>query len=1348
MGGKCSITIEPCEKLNDGLRASAKALSHSKAVVGHCPFAAATITPRRRASAFSQIALFLDAMLECDLDSGGTSREAEKQGIAIEEAMTTASRLARNAVREYKLDDALRKSDTARAAVGSFVPPWLLSLAVADAQNAIRGYRIRVESGLAMTLQEAQLVCSCHSLVFFMTFAIRMTSAIRLRFGTGVSVSVKQQHRRAEQGTGVSSLAESFRCISRVLINIANSKRKIGRLSVALGADNPAVASTVAEIDYPYPCSTSRTHLSPSRLYSPPCLGQSWDSVVGREWDSSPLATHIRNEPSGIQERDQMLSDFSFIMLYASPITLGLLDVTSSSALSVENAISEALPLIPPCDYRFGNLRPDKSGSAASLRTRRAITPIMQHVTGGCRWTVQMCRGLLVRQVRDVYELQSLTQERCQMTALSYGMGHSVAAVEASYRIGSPIATALRALGWDDAESFAGKALGAPALDTLVARYVSQLSTTVTNCGVPADDAATTIDIWQLFICNPVSALALGIPHLVTANVQGAPSGRSNVTHACDTTYFWPDAVLAGGEFAQYWSQRLVIARQTLQANASHASVSSQQRSTSHHSRSTFTCPLTLELWTQDTLAHSAVLTGRMTTSTESGKAFREAAADLFVSPVAPRAGTSAVACKGRSRLPNIPERKDHSSCHGHGPGRSAKQWDRLAMYRCVLGLAGSSTKLGKDRASGEKYGAGPCDSDSDSDSDSNSNSESDSDYDSDSDCGIEGSGKAFDLLWREGSEVEYGSEDTSDGSANPVPDSDGSEEEWRPSQSWDDLEVSGDEATEEGDDVEDIDPDGNGNVEDRAEVWHRGLDCIDGGRIRNCAGLRRFMTLPHFSAVLAASQQATALKRSRYPPPDVEIVRVAKRIRVSSSLLPSTSNIGTIADVAMAWCLEDKALQALLKKRRFTIRACTKDNLPRVIRLTDPKYFKVYIHESVWTGVVRLLAAMQISVSDFISNVTHVQRLIDIIEQCVASPDHGPMEETFSPSLLTGVIAVFIDVLKFLATGQEQGGGNLGTFPLTQGVRMLLAFQRRLALCKIRRGDAIARNVRSQAMRAAGTLHQGTESIITTLGDCIAECLLAVPKVSIGTKCALFSKLVADVARGRRMCAGLIYLLLGAPARPAHAVYAAGVYGRHVGIEHMGPQEWKMGDQSLGCENRNGGDANVTYDAALPIKGLGRRGSIQLVFQQPISITAASGRSRLLRHPLPPVAQLALGFLLLTSPLPDGVDGGDVAGPDASSRPQGVSILYPHVAVRDRRVSANRQHKAAVKGIEGDILRGLCEGGVFGDHRPTRMTDVREWVFTEAMREAPQYRNVLMSLQGRSYAEEERNRRGASAFG
>jgi hypothetical protein len=155
MDGKCSITIESCEDMNDVLTASAKALSYSKAVIGPYPLAAATISPRRRTNAFSQIALFLDAMLECDSHSGGTSPEAEKEGIAIEKAMNAASRLARNAAREDKLDDALRKSDTARAAVGSFVPPWLLFLAVADAQNAIRGYRIRVESGMAMTLQEA-----------------------------------------------------------------------------------------------------------------------------------------------------------------------------------------------------------------------------------------------------------------------------------------------------------------------------------------------------------------------------------------------------------------------------------------------------------------------------------------------------------------------------------------------------------------------------------------------------------------------------------------------------------------------------------------------------------------------------------------------------------------------------------------------------------------------------------------------------------------------------------------------------------------------------------------------------------------------------------------------------------------------------------------------------------------------------------------------------------------------------------------------------------------------------------------------------------------------------------------
>jgi hypothetical protein len=1364
-GGKCSISIESCEDLNDEFPASMKALSHSKAIMGSRPFGAATISPRRRATAFCQIALFLDAMLECDSHSGGTAPEAAKTRIAVEDARNTASRLARYAVREDKLDDALRKSDTARAAVGSFVPPWLLSLAVADAQNAIRGYRLRVESGILMTIQEAQLVCSCHSLVFFMTFAIRMTSAIRLRFGTGVSVSLKQQqHRRAAQGTGMSALAESFRCLSRVLINIANAKRKIGRLSVALGADNPAVASTVAEIDYPYPCSASRSHLSPSSLNSPPCLGQIWDSVVGGDGNSSSVATHIRSEQRGTQEREQMIRDFAFVMLYASPITLGLLEVTSHSALTVDIAVSEALPLIPPCDYRFGNLRPDKSGSASSLRTRRAITPIMQHVTGGCRWTVQMCRGLLVRQVRDVHELQSLAHERCEMTALSYGMGHSVAAVEASYRIGSPVATALRALGGDDVESFAGKAIGAPALNEFVARYVSHLSTTVTSGGVSADEAETSIDVWQLFLRNPVSALALGIPHLVTSHVQGTILNQEGSTHACDTTSFWPDAVLVQGGFTREWGQRLSTVYKKLQAEGNQKVSSAKIPRMKHLSHQTLTYPLTLELWTQDTLAHSTVLTSRTTTYSESGKAFRKAAIDLYISHTANSPGIRHAVLKGQGLSSHMTKRKDINSCHGHGKGRSATQWDRLAMYRCVLGLAGSYVQHECDRYSAKKHGTSTGESESDGDNnsdndndndsasgrggDSDSDSEINSDSDSVSDSGS-ASGSAscndndevredYDMLWGGGFEGDYDLEETCNDNSNvwvKIVQGSDSEEGWTPAQTGHVWDASRDEGTDDGYVGEDEDLGENKPADDEGREWHEGLERIDGGRVRVFVGVRRFMTLPHFSAVLAASQKEIALKQS-WDPPDVENVRVAKRLRVSSTILPKPLSVEPTADIAMAWCVGDQALQALLKKRRLTIIRCTTDYLPRLIQLADRKSFKMELHASLWTGAVRFIAAMQIKMSDFADDVSNVQRLINIIEQCVASPDKGPADDTFSPSLITGVIAVFIDMLQFLATSQDSYLGKSGSFPLDQGLRMFRGFQRRLALCKVRRGDAIARNVRSQAMRAAGTLHQGTDSIFTTLGDCIAECLLAVPKVSIGTKCALFSKLVEDVARGRRMCAGLLYILLGAPARPAHIVYAAGMFGRHVGIEHLSPQESTRDDQSVRCGYCNDGAPCARHDAF---------GSIRLVFQRPISIDAVSGRSRLLRHPLPPVAQLALGFLLLTSSLPDGAD---VANIDARSRPQGVSILYPHVVTRSRRVSATRQHKATVKEIEGDILRGLCEGGVFGAHRPTRMADVREWVFTEAMREAPHYRNVLMSLQGRSYAEEERKRRGASAFG
>jgi hypothetical protein len=1283
--GASSVHVSPYECEDRSMKYSPKATPRCE-IRGPHALAAAIIPPRRRATSFCQIALFVVAMEESRTDDTECLTDTEQLTAALTAVEEAASNLARLATRESRLDDALRKSDAARAAVGSYVPPWLLSLAVADAQNAVRGARLRVEGGGVVTISEAHLLCSCHTFVFFMTYAIRMTSAIRLRFGTGVSASVAPQYRSSRASGDSLSLEDAFRSLSRVVITVSNAKRKVGRLSVALGADNPSVASTVAEIDYPFASTSTHAHLSSSRL-PPPCLAQSWDVLVGGDDPDCSSSTGVE-ETSSVTERKQMLYDFSFIMLYVSPITLSLLPTDSRTAITVDAAMAHALPLIPSCDDRYMSSKQDRSGNATSLRTRRAITSLMQHTTGGCRWTVQMCRGLLVRQVRDLHEPHDVARERSQMVSLSYAMGHSVAAVESSYRIGSPTETAQRALSRDDINSFASQVIGTPGLRTILDRHNTDLFPDGMSAGRLTEDGDTRRALWDMFMGNPVTALALGAPHLIDAalNNMGPVHAAPPEIKQDGSVSFWPDEVLSTGEFAAKWFRCLRTARRSLSTTVPGSR--SYRLSDQPMQKQPCTVPLSLELWSGTTLADSAMSTRRVSRSSESGRAFAEAASEL--------------------RFTSRSSERHESAQTGNRAGRSAKSWSHIAMYRCVLGVAGAESLLLSSFEPVKDVGVESCSSESSGDDDSD---EQDMAYQDDA--------TSFDTNDSEDDHSEF-----------EVDETDEDDSDWVPNRSLCDKGFSESEEDEQNE---------IGEVfvlaEDASDyngvqgVGAHGIEVkkIDGGRVSSIPGQRKFMAPSHFAATMAACGS------KRLPASTdgngfqlAETMHGCRRARVCAPQPSSVTGYRTAEHLAMEWCREDSALGEFVRKYRLLVVPCARDMLPRVIRQQSRRNVSTRdqpLH--VWTSGVRLLASTRVHLEDLALDTSKVQEVLHVMEHSLATQDEGPTDDSFSSSALLRLASFILDAIKFVVSSRGTRTGARGLCQQAQCRQMVRAFQKRLSLSKVRRGDCIARNVRSQAMDGAGTLKAGAEALSSTLGQCISRCIHHANQVPTCTDGKYYTTLVSDVSRGRRMSAALLYLLLGAPARPAHVVYAAAFFGRHVGIEH------------LAVNDRNG-----TNPVAPGERGQQCLSSIHIVFQPPIDVSGPSIRSRLLRHPLPALAQLALGFLLLTFPL-----DGDSNGYDVNL---GVNVLYPDiasVAEPGERRCDERRRKAAMKRIEDDILTGLCDGRVFGDYRPTCLRDVREWVFTEGMREAPHYRNILMNLQGRSYAEEQHKRRGSDGF-
>jgi hypothetical protein len=1292
--GASSVHIEPLEDEFSRVESSTPAIPACQ-IRGAQPFAAATIPPRRRATSFCQIVLFILAMEESgadDTDDTASIPDMQPLQAAITAVQETASNLARLATQEGRLDDALRKSDAARAAVGSYVPPWLLSLAVADAQNAVRGARLRVEGGGVVSIGEAHLLCSCHSFVFFMTYAIRMTSAIRLRFGTGVSVSVVPASRSRLQCNESLTLRTAFRSLSRVVITVPNAKRKVGRISVALGADNPAVASTVAVIDYPFASTNAHAHLSSMHL-APPCLAQNWNVLVGGDEPSSCSTTGMESNSSD-NERKKMLCDFAFIMLYVSPISLSLLSSDSRTALTVDAAKAHALPLIPSCDDRYMSSKQDRSGNASSLRTRRAITPLMQHTTGGCRWTVQMCRGLLVRQVRDLHEPHDTSRERSQMVSLSFGMGHSVAAVEASYRIGSPTETALRALSRDDIDSFASQAIGTPGLGDVIDRHNTDRCPGGTTTGGLAEDADTRRAIWSLFMGNPVTALALGAPYLVDVDLSNAGPVYAVPSRADEDgrVSFWPDRLLKSGGFAAGWLQCLGRARMSLARTTQRSW--SHQLSAQQMQQQRYTVPLSLELWSHNTLVDSAMGLRRVSNSSGSGRAFADAAVEL-----------RAIA---RSFDPHERARK------GPHAGKPGKSWNRIAMYRCVLGLAGAES-MNMRSGDGDK----DVEEESSSSSESSGMDDSDESVYNEEDIGLEGDTCSS-----------HSNDSLDNHSVIDVDDGDEDDRDWVPDRSPDEGGYSESEVEEEGGFDEGADPGGDIQEDDYAHgVGAHGAECkmIDGGRVSSVPGLRKFMAASHFAATMAAfGSKSTSTPVGGNGGQLSETMHRSKRARVCAPP-PSSVAVGTtMEELAMAWCLNDSGLGEFMGKSRLEVVPCTRDMLPRVVRLESRRNVSTgdrLLH--VWTSGVRILASMRVRLEDLARDTSKLQEVLQVLELSLATQDEGPTDDSFSPSALLRIASFILGAIAFIVSGSVSRTGVRRLGQQGQCRRMVQALQKRLILSRTRRGDCIARNVHSQAMDGAGTLKAGAEALVSALGDCISRCIQQVTQVSSCMDGEHFGNLVSDVSRGRRMCAAILYLLLGAPARPAHVVYAAAFFGRHVGIEHF-----------------TATDRNGNHPATPGQRGQDDLSSIHLVFQPPIDVASPSVRSRLLRHPLPALAQLALGFLLLTCPLHGDSDSHDCD--------VGVNVLYPCFAALAEAGGANSgegRRKAAMKAIEDDILSGLCDGGVFGDYRPTCLRDVREWVFTEGIREAPHYRNILMNLQGRSYAEEQNKRRGSDAF-